>query len=610
MQIASDLAAMGARGRTRSVRHAILRRPVRRRGRRAVGGKALDGQALQRAPGRPRRSAAPRAAPRGPAPRPGQAAPLQADTEPRRPGPRARRAGRDPPEGRARRRGRGRPRRARATSSTARSTCSRPIPGGAFADPRVAEAYRRTLDTVQVREIELARRGRGRASAAAEPASIDAVARAAGERRAGQRRDDGAGRRGRRVGDDRPAGRAQRRRALVHRPLPGAAARLVRGGALARPAVPARRSARSSPRKASRRTSPTSRWWRAPSRPSAYSRAKAKGVWQFITRDRQALRPRRRLVGGRAERPREGHPRGRPLPEGPLRACSATGTWRSPATTRARARCCAASRATARRTTGSCARRGRCGRETKNYVPLIHAAIVVAKAPERYGFAVTPDALPDFERVPGRRRLRPARDRRVRGRARRDAARAQPRAAPARDAGRPRLRPARAAGPRRDAAPVPGRPAAREAGRASARTWCGAGRRSRRSRARTASRPRRSPRPTPARAPAPAAPGHRADHPDPAPGRPTWWPRAARPREAAPRRGATHERYRIQPGDTLGSIAAAVTAHGARAPGLERPPRHAHRGRRRSSRSTPTPARLRRSSPGRRERTSRGPPAA
>jgi membrane-bound lytic murein transglycosylase D len=39
-------------------------------------------------------------------------------------------------------------------------------------------------------------------------------------------------------------------------------------------------------------------------------------------------------------------------------------------------------------------------RETKNYVPLIHAAIVLAKAPERYGFVVTPEAPPDFERVP------------------------------------------------------------------------------------------------------------------------------------------------------------------------------------------------------------------
>jgi membrane-bound lytic murein transglycosylase D len=38
-------------------------------------------------------------------------------------------------------------------------------------------------------------------------------------------------------------------------------------------------------------------------------------------------------------------------------------------------------------------------RETKNYVPLIHAAIVVAKAPEKYGFDVTPDVLPASETV-------------------------------------------------------------------------------------------------------------------------------------------------------------------------------------------------------------------
>ena len=38
-------------------------------------------------------------------------------------------------------------------------------------------------------------------------------------------------------------------------------------------------------------------------------------------------------------------------------------------------------------------------RETKNYVPLIHAAIVLAKAPERYGFTVTPEERAAFERV-------------------------------------------------------------------------------------------------------------------------------------------------------------------------------------------------------------------
>ena len=39
-------------------------------------------------------------------------------------------------------------------------------------------------------------------------------------------------------------------------------------------------------------------------------------------------------------------------------------------------------------------------RETKNYVPLIHAAIVLAKAPERYGFTVTPPDVTGFESVP------------------------------------------------------------------------------------------------------------------------------------------------------------------------------------------------------------------
>jgi len=39
-------------------------------------------------------------------------------------------------------------------------------------------------------------------------------------------------------------------------------------------------------------------------------------------------------------------------------------------------------------------------RETKNYVPLIHAAIVIAKAPERYGFAVEPLPALEWEQVP------------------------------------------------------------------------------------------------------------------------------------------------------------------------------------------------------------------
>lgn len=38
--------------------------------------------------------------------------------------------------------------------------------------------------------------------------------------------------------------------------------------------------------------------------------------------------------------------------------------------------------------------------ETRNYVPMIHAAIVVAKAPEKYGFDVTPEPALTYESVP------------------------------------------------------------------------------------------------------------------------------------------------------------------------------------------------------------------
>ncbi|HET8645904.1 MAG TPA: transglycosylase SLT domain-containing protein, partial [Vicinamibacteria bacterium] len=41
-------------------------------------------------------------------------------------------------------------------------------------------------------------------------------------------------------------------------------------------------------------------------------------------------------------------------------------------------------------------------RETRNYVPMIHAAILVAKAPEKYGFDITPEPLLTFDTVPVR----------------------------------------------------------------------------------------------------------------------------------------------------------------------------------------------------------------
>jgi peptidoglycan lytic transglycosylase D len=48
-------------------------------------------------------------------------------------------------------------------------------PGGAYANPRLADAYRRTLDAIQLKEVEALAAGDGFTEAQAEPASIDQV---------------------------------------------------------------------------------------------------------------------------------------------------------------------------------------------------------------------------------------------------------------------------------------------------------------------------------------------------------------------------------------------------------------------------------------------------
>jgi membrane-bound lytic murein transglycosylase D len=48
-------------------------------------------------------------------------------------------------------------------------------PGGAYASPRLGEAYRRTLDTIQLREVEALAAGDGFSETQPEPASIDQV---------------------------------------------------------------------------------------------------------------------------------------------------------------------------------------------------------------------------------------------------------------------------------------------------------------------------------------------------------------------------------------------------------------------------------------------------
>jgi membrane-bound lytic murein transglycosylase D len=134
-------------------------------------------------------------------------------------------------------------------------------------------------------------------------------------------------------------------------------------------------------------------------RPAAYSRAKARGVWQFVSgTGRQYGLRQDWWVDERSD------------PEKATRAAAKHlkmlyglfGDWDLALAAynagegkvqRAMARYRTRDYWQLRRTLGL-------RRETKNYVPLIHAAIVVAKAPERYGFSATPEPAPEHETVP------------------------------------------------------------------------------------------------------------------------------------------------------------------------------------------------------------------
>ena len=430
-------------------------------------------------------------------------------------------------------------------------------PGGALAEPRVAEAYRRTLETVQVREAELSAAPEDEA-ANTEPAAIDAVAAlpvsdapaspetvaraiAAVEAETldlpielndavlscidlyqGRLRD----------WFEEALSRGQSylpefRRVFAEEGLPQDLAYV----ALVESAF----------------------------KTSAYSRAKAKGVFQFVSatgrRYGLAVDP---WIDERSDPDKATRAAARYLKD----LYALFGDWNlALAGYNAGEGKVLRGLARYRKTDYWQLRKTRALRpETKNYVPLIHAAIVLAKAPERYGFTITAETRPTFETVPVEGALGPAPGGRVRGRSRRDAASAQPGAAPAGDARRPPLRAARAAGqgdgPRR----VPRRRPRREAP--------------------ALPDPRREARPDPRldragerrlgagrgrdqlpRVGTPSAPRHRPRDPVPPPkAKAAAAPKAAEPpvRRAAAHapRDRTQVKYRIEPGDTLAGIAA------------------------------------------------------
>jgi membrane-bound lytic murein transglycosylase D len=271
-------------------------------------------------------------------------------------------------------------------------------PGGAFSDPRVAEAYRRTLDTVHAREIELLALGDGFTETATEAASIDEVgALPVGEAQASA--------------ETRARAEAAVRTETIDLPIELNDAvlsciDLYQGRlrdwfetALSRgqPYLPHIRQVFAEegiPQDLAYVAMVESAF-----KTSAYSRAKAKGVWQFIS----ATGKRYGLevdwwVDERSDPDKATRAAARYLKD----LYSLFGDWNlalagynagEGKVLRAMKRYRTDDFWKLRETRGL-------RRETKNYVPLIHAAVVLAKAPERYGFTVAPEERPAFERVP------------------------------------------------------------------------------------------------------------------------------------------------------------------------------------------------------------------
>ncbi len=271
-------------------------------------------------------------------------------------------------------------------------------PGGAFASVRMAEAYRRSLEAIHLREMEALAAGDGFTETRTEPASIDEV------------------------GDlpvaEQPVSAEARARAAET--VQGEAfdlpielndkvlscIELYQGrlrdwfeGALSRgqrylPRIREVLAAEGVPQDLAYVAMVESAF-----RPAAYSRAKAKGVWQFIA-----------ATGKRYGLAQDWWVDERSDPEKATRAAAAYlkelyamfGDWNL-ALAGYNAGELVVQRGIERYRTSDfwqLSRTRALRRETRNYVPLIQAAIVVAKAPEKYGIELSPEEAPAFETRP------------------------------------------------------------------------------------------------------------------------------------------------------------------------------------------------------------------
>jgi peptidoglycan lytic transglycosylase D len=271
------------------------------------------------------------------------------------------------------------------------------VPGGAMATPQLAEAYQRTLRAIQLHELEALAAGDGFTEPPSEDAAIDAVADLALDTLA-------LGDDTRRVAEDALRGESNDLEIALNDPvlacidLYQGELRQWFGDALARggrylPRIREVFAAQGIPQDLAYVALVESAF-----KTGALSRAKAKGVWQFIpsTGRRYGLQQDwwvdersdpDKSTRAAAQYLKELHElfgdwslalAGYNAGEGKVqRAIESYGTedfWQLAQTPAFRA-------------------------ETRNYVPMIHAAIVVAKAPEKYGFDVDPEPLLEADSV-------------------------------------------------------------------------------------------------------------------------------------------------------------------------------------------------------------------
>ena len=271
-------------------------------------------------------------------------------------------------------------------------------PGGAYATPKLADAYRRTLETIHLREVEAFAAGDGFAETEPEAASIDEVGELA-------------------VADDKPnedtrrtAEEAVRQETndfpVVLNNAVLSCVDLYQGrlrdwftAALSRgsqylPQIRQIFAEEGVPQDLAYLAMVESAF-----RPAALSRARAKGVWQFIseTGRRYGLQ-QDWWVDERSDPDKATRAAARYLKE--LYGMFSDWNLAMAAYNSGEATVARGIARYGTRDFWELSRTRTFRRETKNYVPLIHAAIIVAKAPEKYGFSITPEVAPEAEKVP------------------------------------------------------------------------------------------------------------------------------------------------------------------------------------------------------------------